>query len=74
MSCPQVAFDPKSNRVTVGSGDEVSYEYLVVAMGLQTDWDGVSALLSEVYHYYKSTLHSHPYDIKFIQQVKVNER
>ena len=51
MSCPQVAFDPKSNRVTVGSGDEVSYEYLVVAMGLQTDWDGVSALLSEVYHY-----------------------
>ena len=38
----QVAFDPKSNTVTTDSGDQISYEYLVVAMGLQTNWDGVS--------------------------------
>ena len=37
-----MAFDPKSNKVTTSSGDEVTYEYLVVAMGIQINWDAVS--------------------------------
>ncbi|XP_043188056.1 sulfide:quinone oxidoreductase, mitochondrial-like isoform X2 [Amphibalanus amphitrite] len=39
-----VAFDPKSNKVTTSSGDEVTYEYLVVAMGIQINWDAIKGL------------------------------
>ncbi|XP_037092292.1 sulfide:quinone oxidoreductase, mitochondrial-like [Pollicipes pollicipes] len=39
-----VSFDPSSNKVTTSSGDEISYEYLVVAMGIQINWDGIKGL------------------------------
>ena len=39
-----MAFDPKSNKVTTSSGEEISYEYLVVALGIQINWGSVRYL------------------------------
>lgn len=36
--------EPDDRRVVLRSGDEVSYDYLVVAPGLQIDWDKVEGL------------------------------
>ena len=36
-----VGFDPDSNVVRVGSGDELEYEFLVVAMGIQLNYKKV---------------------------------
>ena len=36
--------DPEQNQVTLASGDGVEYDYLVVAPGLQLDWDKVAGL------------------------------
>lgn len=33
------AIDPDTQTVTLGSGDEVTYDYLVVCPGIQLDWD-----------------------------------
>ncbi|MES1954654.1 NAD(P)/FAD-dependent oxidoreductase [Salinisphaera hydrothermalis] len=37
-------FDPEHNRVTLVSGNILEYDYLVVAMGLQIDWDAIEGL------------------------------
>lgn len=34
-------FFPEENRLVTASGDEITYEYLVLAMGLQLDYDKV---------------------------------
>ena len=34
-------FFPEENRLQTASGDEIDYEYLVVAMGIQLDFDKV---------------------------------
>ena len=34
-----VKFDPEKNHLVTNSGQEVGYEYLVIAMGLQLDYD-----------------------------------
>ena len=36
-------FDPEKNTVTTANGDEISYEYMVVAVGLQLRYDQVNA-------------------------------
>lgn len=41
---PAVAVDPDERRVTLGSGASVGYEQLVVAPGIQLDWDRVDGL------------------------------
>jgi len=38
------AIDPKANTVTLGSGAELSYDYLIVAPGIQLDWHKVKGL------------------------------
>ena len=38
-------FDPYNNKVTTASGDEISYEFLVVAMGLQLRYENVKGLV-----------------------------
>lgn len=38
------SFDPENNLVTTGNGDQISYDYLVVAAGIQIDWDGIKGL------------------------------
>ncbi|MBM4112481.1 MAG: NAD(P)/FAD-dependent oxidoreductase, partial [Phycisphaerae bacterium] len=38
------AIDPASNAVTLKSGARVTYDWLVVALGLQVNWDGVKGL------------------------------
>lgn len=39
-----VTFRPEENRLVTASGDEVSYEYLVLALGLQLDYHKVSVM------------------------------
>jgi len=38
------AFDPDQNQVVLKNGDTISYDYLVVALGIQIDWDRVKGL------------------------------
>jgi sulfide:quinone oxidoreductase len=35
------SFDPDHNKLTTTGGDEISYEFLVVAMGLQLNYSQV---------------------------------
>ncbi len=42
------AFDPEHNRVTLRSGDTIGYDYLVVAMGIQIDWDKIKGLKESI--------------------------
>lgn len=37
-------FHPDSNRVTLGDGSSVQYDYLVVATGMQAKWNKVKGL------------------------------
>ncbi|HWO99100.1 MAG TPA: FAD/NAD(P)-binding oxidoreductase [Methylococcus sp.] len=39
-----VEFDPANNRIKTRDGKEVGYDYLIVAMGLQIDWDKIKGL------------------------------
>ena len=41
-------FDPDNNTLMTQSGDEISYDYLVVAPGIQIDWDGIPGLAESV--------------------------
>lgn len=41
-------FDPDNNRLTVSKGDSHSYDFLVVAMGIQIDWDLIPGLKDSV--------------------------
>ena len=41
-------FDPDHNRVTTSSGRQLSYDYLVVATGIQIDWHKVEGLAGQV--------------------------
>ncbi|GFR73238.1 sulfide:quinone oxidoreductase, mitochondrial-like [Elysia marginata] len=40
-----VKFDPENNNLELSSGDKVKYDYLVVAMGIQLDYDKVNGLV-----------------------------
>ena len=44
MKDKAVKFDPKANKVTTAKGDTIEYEYLVVATGLQLNYDQVCKL------------------------------
>lgn len=37
-------FQPEKNQVTLGNGDIIEYEYLVVAPGIQVNWDAIKGL------------------------------
>mgnify|MGYP000612988789 CR=1 FL=1 len=38
------AFDPDNNAVTLTDGSSVTYDYMVVALGIQIDWDKIPGL------------------------------
>ena len=38
------AFAPDDNRVELTSGESVTYDFLVVALGLQLDWEAIDGL------------------------------
>lgn len=42
------SFDPENNSVTLRGGDTVTYDYLVVAAGIQIDWDKIPGLKESV--------------------------
>ncbi|MEZ4513399.1 MAG: FAD/NAD(P)-binding oxidoreductase [Chloroflexota bacterium] len=41
-------FDPDNNTVTTESGSTIGYDYLVVAAGIQIDWDAIPGLKESV--------------------------
>lgn len=41
-------FDPDINSVTLRGGDTLTYDYLVVAAGIQIDWDAIPGLAESV--------------------------
>jgi len=43
-------FQPEKNRVTTVGGLEVGYDYLVVAPGIQVDWDRIEGLTQAIGH------------------------
>ncbi len=42
------SFDPENNKVSLASGSDVGYDYLVVAAGIQIDWDAIEGLSESV--------------------------
>jgi eukaryotic sulfide quinone oxidoreductase len=38
------SFAPQSNQITLSSGDKLTYEYLIVASGIQINWSGIKGL------------------------------
>jgi sulfide:quinone oxidoreductase len=45
-----LAVDPEARTVTLSGGAELTYDHLVMAPGLQLDWDGVPGLASAIGH------------------------
>ena len=43
-----VSFDPDNNSLTVGNGDQHTYDVLVVAAGIQINWDQIPGLKESV--------------------------
>ncbi len=41
-------FDPENNSVTTAGGDTFTYDYLVMAAGIQIDWDAIPGLAESV--------------------------
>lgn len=39
-----IGFQPEQNRVTLATGDTIQYQYLVVAAGIQLNWDEIKGL------------------------------
>ncbi|KAK6021582.1 hypothetical protein OSTOST_12745, partial [Ostertagia ostertagi] len=39
-----VKFEPKKNMVKLGNGDEVTYDYMILATGVQLRWDMIKGL------------------------------
>jgi sulfide:quinone oxidoreductase len=42
------SFDPENNSLTTQGGEKIEYEYLVVAAGIQVDWDAIPGLRESV--------------------------
>lgn len=42
------SFDPDNNTVTTAGGDTIGYDYLVMAAGIQINWDGIPGLEESV--------------------------
>lgn len=38
------SFEPSENQITTADGQKINYDYLVVAAGIQTDWDAIPGL------------------------------
>jgi sulfide:quinone oxidoreductase len=44
ISDKAVDFDPENNKLTIGSGEDISYDYLIVAAGLSLDFGRIKGL------------------------------
>ncbi|AXX86018.1 NAD(P)/FAD-dependent oxidoreductase [Malaciobacter marinus] len=44
ISDKAVSFDPENNKLTIGSGEDISYDYLIVAAGLSLDFGRIKGL------------------------------
>ncbi|MFI2430961.1 FAD-dependent oxidoreductase [Streptomyces sp. NPDC018693] len=56
-----LSVDPDARTVTLSGGAELTYEYLVMAPGLQLDWNGVPGLAEAVGHDRVSSNHAPEY-------------
>ena len=43
-----VSFDPDNNNVTTDGGETISYDYMVVAPGIQIDWGKIPGLVESI--------------------------
>ena len=43
-----VSFDPDNNNVTTDGGETISYDYMVVAAGIQIDWGKIPGLVESI--------------------------
>ena len=41
-----VSFDPENNKIKTKKGDTIQYEIMIVALGLQINWDIVEYILN----------------------------
>ena len=48
-----VSFDPDNSKLSTDGGDDISYEYLVIAMGMQLRYEDVSR--NSKFGFYKSS-------------------
>jgi sulfide:quinone oxidoreductase len=69
------SIDPENNLVTVSNGDSHSYDYLVVALGIQIDWDKIPGLKDSVGKPGTGVVSNYSYDTvaatwRTIQEVK----
>lgn len=39
-----VYFHPDENKITLGSGEQISYDYLIICPGIQLNWDEIKGL------------------------------
>ncbi len=44
ISDKAISFDPENNKLTIGSGEDISYDYLIVAAGLSLDFGRIKGL------------------------------
>ncbi|MBM7648257.1 sulfide:quinone oxidoreductase [Bacillus ectoiniformans] len=42
------SFDPESNYIKLTNGESISYDYLIVAAGIEVNWDGVKGLKAAI--------------------------
>lgn len=54
------AFEPERNRVITRGGERIDYDYLIVGLGVETDWNSVDGLADAMQTPYAANL----YDLK----------
>lgn len=67
------SFDPEHNTVTTLAGETIGYEYMVVAPGIQLNWDGVKGLKETLGKNGVTSNYSFdlaPYTFKCLQSIK----
>ncbi|WP_439559762.1 NAD(P)/FAD-dependent oxidoreductase [Dyadobacter sp.] len=68
-----VSFEPERNAVTCLGGDQITYDYLIVAPGIQLDWDKIKGLRENLGQYgvcSNYTFESAPYTWQTLSSVK----
>ncbi len=72
-----VALDPDNDRVQTASGRTIGYDYLVLAPGIQLDWDKIPGLKESLGKYGVTSNYAYelaPYTWQVMQQLKPGDR
>ncbi len=72
-----VALDPDNDQVHTASGQTIQYDYLVLAPGIQLDWDKIPGLKESLGKYGVTSNYAYelaPYTWQVMQQLKPGDR